>query len=146
MQTRTRDIVFYGLKGACAGVIMIGLIGNIVGSQLIPSSYFAFVQEDKTAAVELLRAMKLRPEFPTLAGIQRSIYGPSIDQELFAEERGREERINELEELLKSNPKSRDVLYALSVLYKEKKDMSRSDAYLKRAREIDPLVGAKEPN
>lgn len=141
MQTHKRDILLYSLKGAFAGLILIGLIGNIVGSQLIPSSYFAFVREDKSAVLDLLKAMKLQPEFPSLAGIQRSIYGPSIDEELFAEERRREERINELEELLKSNPKSRDVLYALSVLYTEKKDLNRSNIYLKRAREIDPLVG-----
>jgi Tfp pilus assembly protein PilF len=61
--------------------------------------------------------------------------------EIYADERTNRELITTLEEVLVVNPKSRDVLYSLALLYDKNGDELQSAEYLRQARAVDPEVG-----
>ena len=52
----------------------------------------------------------------------------------------RKETMAEFESLLQKNPKSRDLLYNLYLLYNEDGNKIKAEEYLKKAKEIDPTV------
>lgn len=129
------------LKIGLYGVLFVLLVLNIAASQFLPTSYFSFVEGDRASAVELLKAVKFLPEFTILADRQREIYGENIDSELFTTEKNRAIKIMHLEQLLAEYPKSRDILYGLSVLYADEGDTAKAQMYMKKARAIDPMAG-----
>ncbi len=122
-------------------IFLIFLVLNIAASQFLPTSYFSFIEGDRESAVSLLKAVKLLPEFPTLADRQRKIYGNIIDTELFTTEKNREVRIFQLEQLRAKYPKSRDILYGLYLLYNDEGAVEKAQKYLQQAQAIDPMVG-----
>lgn len=129
------------LKAAVFFLLLLLLVLNIAASQLLPTSYFSFIEGDRASAVELLKAVKFLPEFTTLANRQRQIYGENIDSDLYTTEKNRSIRIFHLEQLLAQYPKSRDILYGLSVLYSDEGNAEKAQSYLKQAKAIDPMVG-----
>jgi tetratricopeptide (TPR) repeat protein len=129
------------LKIGLYGVLFILLVLNIAASQFLPTSYFSFVEGDRASAVELLKAVKFLPEFTILADRQREIYGENIDSELFTTEKNRAIKIMHLEQLLAEYPKSRDILYGLSVLYADEGNTEKAQMYMKKAQAIDPMAG-----
>lgn len=128
-------------KAFVAFIFLLFLVLNIASSQFLPTSYFSFVEGDKAAAVQLLRAVKLLPEFTTLIDRQRQIYGSNLDNELFSSEKNREVKIVRMEQLVLQYPKSRDILYGLYLLYSDEGNAEKANSYLKRAQQIDPTVG-----
>lgn len=121
-------------------IAIAGVAANIAASQFVPASYYAFIEGDKTATMDFLRAMKPIPEFNVLLERQRNIFGAEIDFNLFDAETKREIQIFQLEKILEYNPKSRDVLYGLYKLYNEGDRTDKAQEYLNRAKAIDPLV------
>lgn len=120
--------------------LMFFLFLNILSSQTVSPLYFNFIDEKKAAAVSFLIKIKQLREFSALFSEYKNIYGPSLENEVFAEDRKRREDIQRLESLLEKNPKSRDILYSLYVLYKEDNNDKKAQEYLKRAKDIDPMI------
>ena len=113
---------------------------NLLSSQLISPLYFQLVKEDKNAVVSFLSKIKNLSVFPLFLAINKNIYGNSLEQEVFAEDNKRKETIAEFESLLQKNPKSRDILYNLYLLHNEDGNKIKAEEYLRRAKEIDPLI------
>lgn len=121
-------------------LIVTFLFLNLISSQLISPIYFGFANNDKNAAVNFLEKIKTFPEFQKVLEMNKNIYGKTVEEEIFAQENKKNLMINNLEQELKINPKARDVLYSLYLLYKEKGDNLTAEEYLKQVKEIDPSV------
>ena len=70
----------------------------------------------------------------------KSIYGGAIEDDVFRPELQQNSKIRSLRLALERNSKSRDVLYNLYLLYKEKGDEKTANNYFKRALELDPNI------
>ena len=116
------------------------LLFNLISSHLISPLYFKLLKEDKDAAVSFLRKIKKLPAFASFLDINKKNYGNSLEQEVFAPDIKRNNLIGEYELLLLKNPKSRDALYNLYLLYQEDGDEIKAGEYLRRAKEIDPMI------
>ena len=116
------------------------LLFNLITSQLISPLYFKLLKEDKAAVVGFLRKIKKLPVFLSFLEINKKIYGNSFEQEVLAPDIKRNKLIEDYELLLLKNPKSRDLLYNLYLLYQEDGNEIRAEEYLRRAREIDPTL------
>ena len=114
---------------------------NVLASQrTAPDLYYSFAAEDKNAVIETLYKTQFLPEYPSIRAMQRNIFGSSIDAAILKESQGREAKIHGLEAILQQNPQAREVLYALSVLYKEDGQFTTSERYLRQAQAIDPSM------
>ena len=114
---------------------------NVLASQrTAPDLYYSFAAEDKNAVIETLYKTQFLPEYPTLRAMQRNIYGSSIDTAIVKESEQRTAKIHSLESILQQNPQAREVLHALSVLYRENDQLATSEQYLKKAQAIDPSM------
>ena len=80
------------------------------------------------------------PAFPLFLQMNKNIYGGSLKQEVFAKDNKRKETIAKFESLLQKNPKSRDLLYNLYLLYQEDGNGTKAEEYLRRAKVIDPMI------
>ena len=126
-----------GFLTILAGILFVA--GNIIASQ-IPGQLFGLISEgDKKALVYFFQQARKLPQFSTLYPEIKEIY-LSLENEILKEERQQQQVINKLEGLLKKNPHSRDVLYALSLLYKRQGQGEKALEYLEKARAIDPAV------
>ena len=120
--------------------LFLSILLNIFSSQLISPLYFQLVKEDKNAVISFLNKIKNFPVFPAFLTMNKNIYGDSLEEEVFAENKKREEMIAEYEILLQKTPKSRDILYNLYLLYKEDGNKIKAEEYLRRAKEVDPSI------
>src|SRR3990167_6553743 len=116
------------------------LLFNLISSHLISPLYFKLLKEDKAAVVGFLRKIKKLPVFLSFLEINKKIYGNSFEQEVLAPDIKRNKLIEDYELLLLKNPKSRDLLYNLYLLYQEDGNEIRAEEYLRRAKEIDPTL------
>lgn len=116
------------------------LIFNLISSQVISLLYFQLVSNNKKATVNFLEKIKTFPEFQKILEMNKNIYGKAIEKEVFRRENDKKLLINNLEQILIKNPKARDVLYSLYLLYKERGDNLTAEKYLRQAKEIDPSV------
>ena len=114
---------------------------NFAFSQFISPIYFRFINNDKNATVSFLEKIKTFPEFQKILEMNKNIYGKTVEEETFRQENKKRLMINNLEQKLLINPKARDILYSLFLLYKEKGDNLTVEKYLKQAREVDPAIG-----
>lgn len=114
---------------------------NIAASQSsVPNLYFSFVTENPQAVTETLDRIQHVKEYPEILAMQREIYGPLIDEHISQENASRNAKIKYLEAALQNNPESRDILYALSVLYIASGQYDRSNQYFERAKAVDPWI------
>lgn len=113
---------------------------NALSSQTISSVYFRLVNEDRGGVVLFLKKIITLPQFASEYKNYYSVYGKTIENEVFSEKRAREQKINELERILVNNPGERDVLYSLFLLYQAEGDEKKAEEYLKRAKTVDPLI------
>lgn len=90
--------------------------------------------------VSFLQKIKKLPVFNQFLSMNSNIYGPSIMDEINNIETARKQNIGKLESLLEKNPKSRDVLYDLYLLYKEEGNNMRAQQYLEKAKAVDPSI------
>ena len=127
-------------KFLCVIFIFSFLVFNLVSSQLISPLYYQIVKEDRGAVVSFLSKTKSLPAFSLFLEMSKNIYGNSLEQEVFAEDNKRKEMITKFESFLERNPKSRDLLYNLYLLYKEGGDGVKAEEYLKKAKEVDPMI------
>lgn len=113
---------------------------NIVYSQLVSPIYSSLVAGEKQAAIQYLRRIKTLPQFQQELAVYKNIYNGEIEKDVFLDEQERKKSITRLELLLKQNPKARDVLYSLYLLYKDGGNEKMAVAYLQKAREVDPMI------
>ena len=137
---KLKNVILPALRSLGVGGIFVFLFFNLIYSQLISPVYFGFVNNDKNAAVSLLGKIKAFPEFQNILEMNKNIYGKTVEEETFHQENDEKLMINNLEQKLRINPKARDVLYSLYLLYKERGNNLIAEKYLKQAKEIDPGI------
>lgn len=116
------------------------LIFNLISSQVISPLYFQLVSNNKKATINFLEKIKTFPEFQKILEMNKNIYGKTVEEETFRQENKKRLMINNVEQILTKNPKARDVLYSLYLLYKEKGDSLTAEKYLRQAKEVDPGI------
>lgn len=120
------------------------VVVNIFSSQIISPVYLRLVNEDRGAVVSFLKKIMLFPQFTNEYKNYHTIYGKAFENEVFSEKKAREKKINELEQILVNNPKERDVLYSLYLLYRADGDEKQAGEYLERAKAVDPAIINKD--
>ena len=121
-------------------IVVFFLIFNLIYSQKVPSLYFQLAKDDKKAVVNFLNKIQTLPAFSAFLAMNKNIYGSSLELDVFASDNKRQQVINEYELLLEKNPKSRDLLYSLYILYLQDGNNIIAQEYLKKAKEIDPSI------
>jgi len=116
------------------------LFFNIVSSQIISPLYFQLINNDQKAVVTFLQKIKNLPDFQKYLEMNKNIYGSTIENSVFIRDKERREEISKLQTLLEKNPSSRDILYDLSILYKEDGNEIKAKEYMDKAKKIDPLI------
>ena len=129
-------LFLYGIFVAFFVFIMI----NLVVSQNISPLYFQMINDEKRTVATYLTDIRKLPFFSSELIRYKNKYGEGVEKEVFKIEEARRKNITKLENALKDNPSSRDLLYNLSILYREAGDETRAGEYLKLAKEIDPNV------
>ena len=130
-------------KTIVALLSVVFLLANMYASQQIHPLYFNFIGENKDDVIKTLRFIQSLPEYPEVLAMQKNIYGSSIEGEVNQEAKIRDNSIRHLEEELKINPKARDVLYNLSILYKKEGNSQKSLELYRQALQVDPAVDSE---
>lgn len=122
-----------------SGGVVVAVVANIWSVYRLPSLYHRVANEDRQSLIEALKLTRSLPEFDTF--MQReSPVSPEIKLGVFANDAQRKDEIIKLEAALEKNNSSRDVLYALYVLYKEQGDETKANDYFQKTKAIDPFV------
>lgn len=123
---------------------LIGILGlalaNFYASVGIPRLYTQHVENERDTIGTYLAAIRSLPEFQPSYTHAVNTYGLRIRNELFTADNIRNAKIIKLEQELTYNPNNRDILIALSILYKANLNEEKSREYLDAARRIDPLA------
>ena len=107
-------------------VLFVFVIVNAAASQNISPLYFRMIDEEKQVVATYLTDIRKLPLFSQELIRYKNKYGASIEEEVFKIEKERMKNIIKLEAALKDNPSSRDLLYNLSVLYREAGDETKA--------------------
>jgi tetratricopeptide (TPR) repeat protein len=118
--------------------VFIFLLINIYFSQNISPLYQEIVNNEKEAVISYLKKIKKQPFFKSELKKFTQIFNQSIAKEVFFEDEKRKIKIQKLKEALKKNPKSRDILTNLAILYNEDGNDKLAQEYFNKAKEIDP--------
>ena len=137
---KQQENIKYQISRGVFVVLYLFLIFNLVSSQAISPLYFQFVGNNKNSAIDLLEKIKKFPEFQKILEMNKNIYGITIEKEVYRQENDEISMINNLEQQLRINPKAKDILYRLYLLYKEKGNNLTAEKYLKQAQELDPTL------
>ena len=137
---KQQENIKYQISRGVFVVLYLFLIFNLVSSQAISPLYFQFVGNNKNSAIDLLEKIKKFPEFQKILEMNKNIYGKTIEKEVYRQENDEISMINNLEQQLRINPKAKDILYRLYLLYKEKGNNLTAEKYLKQAQELDPTL------
>lgn len=129
---------FYTIGGLVLLVLL--LAANLYSSQAMPPLYYRLVDGERAAIPQYLTQIRQLSVFQSELLRYKNTYGLWVENQVFKKEWERNEMIARLEAALQKNPQSRDVLYGLSVLYADRGDSGRAQAYLERARQIDPAL------
>jgi tetratricopeptide (TPR) repeat protein len=133
--------VFWSVGQFIGMILLLILLSiNIAGSQMVHPLYEGVVRGNKLALVTFFKIAKDLAAFQPLKPEMDKTY-QTLANEIDKDNITRQEKINKLESVLSKSPKSRDILYALSVLYRDSGNPIKADEYLQKAREIDPSVG-----
>jgi len=116
------------------------LLLNIFYSQKVSQLYFQLVNNKRQATVKFLKDIKNNSQFSFFLTTNINRFDRFLENEVFSEQKIGEEKIAELESLLKKNPKSRDINYKLYLLHKKLGNIQQTENYLKAAKEIDPNI------
>jgi len=114
------------------------LIINIYFSQSIPSLYQEVVDNKKEAVISYLKKIKKQPFFRSELKKFSQVFDQSIIKEVFFEDEERRIKIQKINKALRKNPKSRDLLISLAILYQEDGNNKLAKEYFNKAQEIDP--------
>jgi len=118
--------------------VFIFLIINIYLSQNISPLYQEIINNEKEAVISYLKKIKKQSFFKSELKKFTQIFDQSIAKEVFFEDEQRKIKIQKLKEALKKNPKSRDILTNLAILYHEDGNDKLAQEYFNKAKEVDP--------
>jgi len=119
--------------------LVVGL--NIFSSQQISPLYLGLVSERKSSLIKFLKKTISLPQSKEWLKTAEKKYGRQlVENAVFADRKKAELRIKKLEQLLKKNPNARDVLYGLSVIYRQLDNDKMANIYLERAKKVDPQI------
>lgn len=116
------------------------LFVNIFAVQQVTPLYEDVANGEITALIRFFGKAKSLHEFEAIFPEVKQTFG-LYEENVYAEDRKRQESITQLELLLQKNPQARDVLFALSKLYEKEDNAEKATIYLNLARQIDPKVG-----
>jgi len=137
---KKKFLYFFGWLLAVSFVLI-----NIYSSQTIHPLFIRLVnQPQKPDVILFLKKIKGTKEFSQQLDYFKNLYGEEIEKEVYAEEVKRREEIKKLEAILPKNPKARDVLVKLAILYFEDGKPNAAKDYYQKAKAIDPLVKIRE--
>jgi len=120
--------------------LCIFLLLEIFTSQIISPLYSRVVNEDKSGVINYLKKIILLPVYKEELSVYKKNFGEGLENAVLSEKLSRDNRIQKLEQLLVNNPKSRDVLYSLFLLYQEDGNKIKSQYYFQKAKEVDPFI------
>jgi tetratricopeptide (TPR) repeat protein len=118
--------------------VFIFLIINIYFSQNISPLYQEIINNEKEAVISYLKKIKKQPFFKSELKKFTQIFNQSIAKEVFFEDEQRKIKIQKLKEALKKNPKSRDILTSLAILYQEDGNERLAQEYFNKVKKVDP--------
>ncbi len=121
------------------GVLFLFLAINILFAVTLPN-LDTFAGANSTGVVNFMKRTRTLPAFKNLFG-EIKITFSAHEQEVYKDDRERRALITKLEEAIAINPKSRDVLYTLYLLYEKAGNTEKATEYLERAQAVDPKVG-----
>ena len=114
---------------------------NIISAQQISPLYIGLVNGKRNNLIIFLKKTLTLPQSKRWLRIAKEKYGQQkIEKAVFATQEEQRARIKRLEQILKKNPNARDVLYALSVTYKQLGDDKLATYYFNKAKKVDPQV------
>jgi len=87
-----------------------------------------------------LKKINKLPLFSFFLNTNIKIYDRWLENEVFSEQRMKEEEMAQLQALLTKNPKSRDIIYRLYLLNKDLGNNQQAGKYLRMVKEIDPNI------
>lgn len=134
------DYFFFTLKFMVFAGMFFLLYQNIVSSQKVSPLFGDLFTGNRPALVQFLKQISPLPEFKTFFTYNEEGYGRALEYDVFREVREEHFLIANYEKVLNRNPKSRDALYNLYLLYRNQKNGEKAQHYLQRAREIDPML------
>ncbi len=110
------------------------LLANIIFSQNLSEIFFGLVNFEKKSVINFLEKIRQEKNFFSQLKFYENIYGKEIKDQVFQKENEKKQMIKKLEQVLKKNPKSRDILYSIFLLTNDEK-------YLQQAKAVDPEIG-----
>lgn len=114
---------------------------NVYASQSFSPLFYDLVYYKKRAAVvDFLRKIEHENEFQIQYQYLKAVWGERLGEDVFKDTVSREQKTRQLSALLEKNPKSRDVLLSLSLLYYDGGNIQKASEYYQKAKEIDPWV------
>ena len=115
------------------------LAANIFAVLQTPQIYYDLISQKNGTIVKFFQIVKPLKSYLQLEPEIKKLYH-DYDSLVFQDKYNRQKQIEVLTRILDENPKSRDVLYSLSLLYKAEGDDLRAESYLQQAKMIDPQV------
>lgn len=131
-------------------LLAVFLLANIVASQTVSPLYFNLVSPPQPTAdkfqnaITFLIAIESLPQYQEHLNYYRNLYGETIVDSVSGPKRERLLLLQSFEQILQKNPKSRDILYSLSVFYRETGDEIKAEEYLRQAKDLDPAIESVE--
>lgn len=121
------------------GILFLFLATNILFAISLPE-FGRVIDGDKESVVGFMKHVGSISAFTYLFPEMKSTFADH-DVEVYKDDRERNAMITKLEKNLEINPKSRDVLYSLYLLYDKSGNDGKAAHYLRLAQEVDPKIG-----
>ncbi len=121
-------------------LLMFYVLLNVYSSQTVHPLYFKQAQHENRYAVRYLSAIRSLPQFDMQYRWYNSLSQQDIHDGVYEDMMKRGNEIAALEKYLAVNPDARDVLLALSRLYRLQGDFQKEDKYYIKAKTVDPGI------
>lgn len=137
------------LASSLAVLLIAFTTANVLASQSIfrPLMFRLVSLQDVSAAREFLGNLEGSAFYESQSQYLNSVFDNVLAQEIDTKHLNLEKNIAEYEKILALNPKNRDVLIKLALLYKDKRTLSaRAEAkkHYQIAQEVDPWIKIEE--
>lgn len=123
-------------------VIFVGI--NIFYSQNIDKLFYGVTNFRQQSAHDLLKKLDQTNYYQPQLNYFISFYGPDFYSRIDKQYQGRQVKITSYQQLLEKNPKSTDLLIAISLLYYQDNNYLQAKEFYRQAKIIDPWIKIKE--
>ena len=114
---------------------------NIFASQVYNPLLFKIIKlNDKNAVKQFLRSIEKTDAYADHFDYFNNLYNDAFLKETQQNKFSISQEIQKYEGLLQTNPKSRDVLIKLALLYLEQNEPRKARTYYAQAKKIDPWI------